>query len=174
MKLHYIPYKIFKINNLQYIYLSNTGAIYLMDDLSSRILKLGELDETKLIDKFNLIYPMHYSNSEIKNAIEIFKSISLLVDKRNIQENSSNLELTGIELMVSQRCNLRCSYCYADGGSYHNMGDMDEKIGRQAIDFLFTHSSAKSVMISFFGGEPLLRFDLIRKFVEYAKKLGIN
>ena len=68
-------------------------------------------------------------------------------------------------LLITRRCQLRCSYC--DIQEYG--GDISEEDVVKAVDFLFT-STRRSLTLQFFGGEPLLRFDLIQKAV--ARALG--
>jgi uncharacterized protein len=75
-----------------------------------------------------------------------------------------------ISLLVAQECQLRCSYCYGDGGSYGQGGRMSEETGKAAIDWLLAHAGESTeVKIGFFGGEPLLAFPLMRCLVEYAR-----
>ncbi len=88
-----------------------------------------------------------------------------------------NVKPSFLELMVAQACNMRCEYCYGTDGSYSNPGMMDEKTAFEAIDFLRkqvdqrTYGEDKEVGLIFFGGEPLLNYELIVKCVEYSKKL---
>lgn len=73
-------------------------------------------------------------------------------------------------LMVSQSCNYRCVYCYAVENNFPDEGRlMDESTAYKAVDHLFEASgSRKYLTISFFGGEPLLNFPVIRKVVDYS------
>lgn len=80
-----------------------------------------------------------------------------------------------IILQVTQNCNLRCEYCVYSG-SYinrvHNNKRMTTETALKAIDFLVAHSiNSKEISISFYGGEPLLEFELIKQVVEYSKKV---
>lgn len=90
----------------------------------------------------------------------------------NIMEH----ELSRICLQVTQNCNLRCKYC-TFSGSYvnreHTNKRMDWDTAKKALDFLYEHNgkSDKNVLIGFYGGEPLLEFDLIQKCVDYSYKL---
>jgi len=68
-------------------------------------------------------------------------------------------------LNITHNCNLRCKYCYA--GDKVNR-PMDAATAKQAIDFLADQADGGCV-VTFFGGEPLLEFDLIRKIVEYSR-----
>lgn len=74
-------------------------------------------------------------------------------------------------LMVAQTCNLRCKYCYGIDGSYGNApAMMPQKTAFKTIDFLVNRSRKKDCGITFFGGEPLLNFQLIKDTVAYAKR----
>ena len=78
-----------------------------------------------------------------------------------------------VTLQVTQNCNLRCSYCVYSNDSYnqrsHSGKRMSLKTAKQSIDFLLKHSiDVEKVNVSFYGGEPLLEFDLIKKIVEYT------
>lgn len=80
-----------------------------------------------------------------------------------------------ITLQVTQNCNLRCKYCVYSG-SYENRVHSNKRMSfetaQKAIDFLHKHSSlSAAVSVGFYGGEPLLEFELIRKCVDYAKKV---
>ena len=79
--------------------------------------------------------------------------------------------VVGMALFLTQTCNLRCLYCYGDGGEYGERGLMDAETARAAVDWLLESSlEAEKVHISFFGGEPLLGFSLLREVVAYARK----
>ena len=83
---------------------------------------------------------------------------------------ASETGLGSIALLVAQECNMSCIYCYGQGGSYGGGGMMSEETAFKAVDWLMENSKkAERVNVSFFGGEPLLNFPLIRKVVEYAK-----
>ncbi|MEZ6852320.1 Cys-rich peptide radical SAM maturase CcpM [Halodesulfovibrio aestuarii] len=80
----------------------------------------------------------------------------------------------GITLQVTQQCNLRCKYCIYSG-SYksreHSGKKMSFEMAKKGVDFVLQRSvDIPTVAINFYGGEPLLAFDLMKKVVEYAKK----
>lgn len=79
-------------------------------------------------------------------------------------------------LQVTQRCNFRCKYCiYSESNDLnrcHSSEDMSFETACEAIDFYYRHSvDCSEVSISFYGGEPLLRLDLIKRVVEYSESL---
>ena len=79
--------------------------------------------------------------------------------------------ITDIALLVSQECNLRCVYCYADGGRYDSGGYMEEETALRSVDWLIQHSGDQDrICIRFYGGEPFLKFDLIKRVVKYSKR----
>ena len=79
-------------------------------------------------------------------------------------------KLRHLALFVTESCNLACTYCYAANMEGRHM---DEALARQAIDLLLgPHNDAEQVELSFWGGEPLLRFDLLRRLVGYARHLA--
>lgn len=73
-------------------------------------------------------------------------------------------------LHMAHDCNLRCGYCFADGGAYHGpRGLMTQEVGEAALDFLLEASGKrKHVEVDFFGGEPLLNKDLCVHLTEYG------
>lgn len=81
--------------------------------------------------------------------------------------------LLGGSLNVSQACNFSCVYCYANKGLYGNEKPklMDPKTAKKSVDLLLQKSD-KVAIITFFGGEPLLNFRVVKEVVEYAKTKG--
>ena len=76
-------------------------------------------------------------------------------------------------LHVAHTCNLNCSYCFASQGKYH--GDravMSFEVGKQALDFLMDHSgSRRNLEVDFFGGEPLMNWQVVKDLVAYARSV---
>ena len=74
-------------------------------------------------------------------------------------------------LHVAHTCNLDCDYCFASQGKYHGeRALMSEEVGRRAIDFLIENSGTRhNLEVDFFGGEPLMNFDVVKKTVAYAR-----
>jgi uncharacterized protein len=79
--------------------------------------------------------------------------------------------VVNIALFLAQQCNMRCVYCYGNGGTYGRQGLMSWETACQAVDWLMTHSgTAEKVTISFFGGEPLLNVRVLRRVLPYARE----
>lgn len=128
------------------------------DELNS----VAELEISKMLKKGFL------SDKKIKNIMHpASKSLEYILDSA----------LEKITLQVTQQCNLRCEYCIYSGesGNYQNRSHQSKKmsieLARKGIDFLIAHSQdSNRLNIGFYGGEPLLEFELIKKCVEYAKE----
>ena len=86
-------------------------------------------------------------------------------------------KLSKITLQVTQNCNFRCKYCiYSEDTNKkqrsHSQESMSWDTAKEAVDFLLMHSiDSKDINIGFYGGEPLLAFDLIKDVVAYAEKV---
>jgi uncharacterized protein len=94
----------------------------------------------------------------------------ILSEERRAAMPSADAPLTYAALNISHACNLKCRYCFADAGTYGDAPSfMSEEMAKQAIDFLLQRSHEDYIGLSFFGGEPLLNFDIVRSSVEYCK-----
>ena len=83
-----------------------------------------------------------------------------------------NTVVKALCLHVAHSCNLSCSYCFASQGRYH--GDralMSFEVGKRAMDFLIENSGTRrNLEVDFFGGEPLMNFDMVKKLVAYCRE----
>jgi len=157
---------LFRTIDKKYVYDVNTNTIL---DVEKSI--FDELKEIKAGEK------------ETSEALEFYRSKGYLSSNRakriehpDTKYFSSYIEskMNTVTLQVTQRCNLRCHYC-AYSGNYenraHNAMDMDLETAFKAIDLIIDNSSeAPKLNIGFYGGEPMIMFDFIKKCVEYAKK----
>lgn len=102
------------------------------------------------------------------NSLQLIRDGSIRI---KAQKPRQPVEVINISLFLTQTCNLRCTYCYGDGGSYGSGGSMDEKTAFKTVDWLIEQSGKmKKIHIGFFGGEPFLEFPLMKSVVDYAKK----
>jgi len=74
-------------------------------------------------------------------------------------------------LHIAHTCNLTCDYCFAQAGKYHGPEAlMSFEVGKRALDFLIDNSGARrNLEVDFFGGEPLLNWDVVKRLVAYAR-----
>ena len=80
---------------------------------------------------------------------------------------------TGFEQVIAHTCNLNCSYCFASQGKYNGeRAVMSFEVGKQALDFLVANSgSRRNLEVDFFGGEPLMNFQVVKDLVAYARSI---
>ena len=86
-------------------------------------------------------------------------------------KNRSNV-VKALCLHVAHTCNLNCSYCFASQGRYQGeRALMSFEVGKRAMDFLIENSgSRRNLEVDFFGGEPLMNFDMVKKLVAYCRE----
>ena len=133
----------------------------------------GVLAKTDLASK--------YSTEDIKEGIEeileLRASQVLFTDDvyEGYVEDFQNREtvVKALCLNVAHDCNLRCKYCFADEGEYHGRRAlMSEEVGKAALDFLVKNSGGrKNLEVDFFGGEPLMNWEVVKKLVEYGRSI---
>ncbi len=87
-------------------------------------------------------------------------------------KNNSNV-VKALCLHVAHTCNLNCSYCFASQGKYHGeRAVMPFEVGKQAFDFLIANSGTRrNLEVDFFGGEPLMNWDVVKELVAYARSI---
>jgi len=109
---------------------------------------------------------------EIKELVEnemlfskdIYKEIAADMGK-----NRQNPVIKALCLLIAQDCNMKCGYCFADEYA-SKRALMSTETGKKAVDFLLKNSgSRKNLEVDFFGGEPLLNFDVVKEIVAYAR-----
>lgn len=87
-------------------------------------------------------------------------------------KNNSNV-IKALCLHVAHTCNLNCSYCFASQGKYQGeRAVMSFEVGKQAFDFLIANSGTRrNLEVDFFGGEPLMNWDVVKRLVAYARSI---
>ena len=157
----------------------NSGSIHLLTDLAYEIIKdtqsMPSIEDTilKLKDTF--------AESEIREAYDEVKELydqGVLYTTSEELEKAVNLDrisksVKALCLHISHDCNLRCKYCFASEGDYKSGRElMSKDIAFKAVDFLVNNSVGRPhIEIDFFGGEPLMNFNVVKETVEYARQL---
>jgi uncharacterized protein len=168
----------FNLKTKRYFFDPDTLLVGRLDQISRKlvdILKEGGQTEANLVQR--LTPP--FSKNDTTEAIEELQQIGLIsADYNNLNESSPGTEdsvvnVNSITLHVANDCNLRCAYCYGNGGSYSEERClMDWQTAKDSVDFLVKYSNdIKDISVVFFGGEPLLNFRTIRKTVAYCREL---
>lgn len=108
----------------------------------------------------------------LEKSGQLFTPDTFAADAGRFKENSGNI-IKALCLHIAHTCNLNCSYCFASQGKYH--GDralMSFEVGKRALDFLVENSGSRTNLeVDFFGGEPLMNWDVVKQLVQYARSI---
>ena len=109
---------------------------------------------------------------ELKNAGKLFSEDTFRPMAGELKTRTSGV-VKALCLHVSHTCNLNCAYCFASQGKYHGeRAVMSYEVGKRALDFLVENSgSRRNLEVDFFGGEPLMNFDTVKRLVAYARSI---
>lgn len=167
----------FKIHGTNMVLDVMSGAVHELDDVAYDVLFCYENDGILNRDKLKNL--SRYSDSEINEAIEeieYLKQNNMLFTEdpysQMLPQWTKKTVVKALCLHVAHDCNLRCSYCFAGTGEYlGHRSLMSLVVGKKAIDFLIENSgNRKNLEVDFFGGEPLMNFDVVKGVVEYARE----
>lgn len=168
------PVYYFRIRGRSFAYATCSARCASLDDCSLSVLPEAEgCRVAHLPRKYAAAYSASETRSAIRQGLE-FLAQSESTAVRKPRRHGIQGSINTVSLHVAHDCNMRCEYCYASGGSF---GDtrvlMSQEMVCKALDFAFSHSNAKEgIHVGFFGGEPLLNFDVMTRGVEYARKLA--
>lgn len=149
----------------------NNGNFYLFDVASNNLFNVDEV-VYNIVSNGDLARFEKSGIDEALSEIEQLKNEGLLyTDGPQDISTSKSRYIKSMCLHLSHDCNLRCKYCFADEGAYHGKREhMPLDTAKAAIDFLIENSgNIKNLEVDFFGGEPLMNFDVLKATVEYAK-----
>ncbi len=110
----------------------------------------------------------------VHSVEEIFEELRIEKDFLAVRNNRAAPRLHALSLAVAQKCNMGCTYCYAQGGAFGAPPqNMPLQTALDAVEFLFSEAGpGDKVSLSFLGGEPLLNRTVIRAATEHAAALA--
>ena len=159
-----------------------SGAVHAVDELAYDMIQQYEvLDREELLQRMR---EMHTSLPEaelqdcyeqitaLKNGGELFTPDVFEPLAGKFKEKSGDV-IKALCLHVAHTCNLNCAYCFASQGKYNGeRAVMSFEVGKQALDFLVKHSGKRhNLEVDFFGGEPLMNFQVVKDLVAYARSI---
>jgi uncharacterized protein len=174
----------FKTDRGNYLYDGKTGRLYKMTPATYAIFDdFGVLSKEELLAKHERLY----SPQEVQKGFKILEELSQTglmlsgpLEQRLVPLDVDqvwhllNHDLKKISIELTQACNLRCRYCVYSGGyahyRTHGREHISEELAKAAIDFYATRAASDDFkVVSFYGGEPLVNFPLLRNCIEYVK-----
>ncbi len=159
-----------------------SGSVHVVDEVAYDIIaKYEEQDkETLLKDIAEKYAELSFEDIEecygqvegLKNAGKLFAEDTFEPIAGKLKEKTAGV-VKALCMHIAHTCNLNCSYCFASQGKYH--GDravMSFEVGKRALDFLIENSGTRrNLEVDFFGGEPLMNFDVVKQLVAYARSV---
>lgn len=171
----------YKNNGYNIVLDSNSGSVHAVDEVAFEVIdKYESRSKEEIILELCAKYPEITADDieEIFQDIEELKKEGKLFSEdkfKNLQIDikARPTQLKALCLHIAHDCNMCCKYCFAGEGEYS--GDrslMSFEVGKRALDFLIEQSgSRKNLEVDFFGGEPLLNFDVVKQLVAYARSI---
>ncbi len=173
----------YKMNGYNIILDQNSGCVHSVDEATYDIITMYESKSKEEIKSYILD---KYKNQDDVTSAEIdlcFEDIEALIkDGRLFAEDTFEAEAVNFKrrqgvvkaicLHVAHDCNLACKYCFAGKGEYDGpKGLMSFETGKRALDFLIEQSGTRrNLEVDFFGGEPLLNWEVCKKLVAYGRE----
>jgi len=167
----------YKNNGYNIVLDVNSGAIHVVDEVTYDVIEAFETSTKeeiirKLADSYKEeeICEAYEEVEQLKNNGELFTNddyegyIDGLADRPTV--------VKALCLHIAHDCNLACRYCFAEEGEYHGRRAlMSFEVGKKALDFLIANSgSRRNLEVDFFGGEPLLNFQVVKDLVAYGRE----
>ena len=175
----------YKLGGYNIVLDSCSGGVHVVDDVAYDIIALyQEKNREQIVAAMNEKYASYedISKADIEECYDQVTSLcesGKLFSPDTFEEMAGHLKektsgvIKALCLHVAHTCNLNCSYCFASQGKYH--GDravMSFEVGKQALDFLVANSGTRrNLEVDFFGGEPLMNFDVVKQLVAYARSI---
>ena len=162
-----------------------SGGVHVVDDVAYDIISMFETESREDIlaamkDKYLGTDGITEADIEecfddvvsLKDAGKLFAPDTFEPMAGHLKAKTSGV-IKALCLHIAHTCNLNCSYCFASQGKYHGeRAVMSFEVGKQALDFLIANSgSRRNLEVDFFGGEPLVNFQVVKDLVAYARSI---
>ena len=175
----------FKLNGYNIVLDTCSGAVHVVDDVAYDI--IAEYESRSRDDIVRHMLEKYSDRADVteedvnacidditalKEDGQLFTPDTFEDMAGTFKERSGNV-IKALCLHVAHTCNLNCSYCFASQGKYHGeRALMSFEVGKRAIDFLIENSGERrNLEVDFFGGEPLMNWDVVKQIVEYARSV---
>lgn len=169
----------YKNNGYNIVMDINSGSVHIVDDIVYDIISLYEKGSSR--EAIFKTLQDCYTEEDIREAIsemDILQERGQLFSEDHYEEITKGMNqhatvVKALCLHIAHDCNLACKYCFAEEGEYHGRRAlMSLEVGKKAIDFLVKNSgNRKNLEVDFFGGEPLMNFDVVKEIVKYGRSL---
>ena len=159
-----------------------SGAVHVVDEVAYDIIaRFEENTRDEVLAAMAKKYPQ-FSQSELeecydqigqlKAAGKLFAPDTFAPMAGQLKQKTAGV-VKALCLHIAHTCNLNCAYCFASQGKYHGeRAMMSYEVGKRALDFLMENSGTRrNLEVDFFGGEPLMNFQVVKDLVAYARSV---
>ena len=159
----------YKLNGYNIILDTYSGSVHVTDDVAYDAVEGLDAGKPRSEIAAQLLDKYKDRGVTSKDIGDTFSDIDELISQGKLFSNV----VKALCLLVAHTCNLNCSYCFASQGKFHGQqGLMDFETGKRALDFLVENSGLrKNLEVDFFGGEPLVNFEVCKQLVAYARSI---
>jgi len=153
----------------------NSGAVQLLDDITCKVIEqiiaCGG-DSCQAIKKLAQVFPYSELQQVMLELEDIYEKGAIFTKGLPLKIDLSSMHIKAVCLNVAHACNMKCRYCFASQGNFGMKPSlMSLETGKKAADFLLEKSDGiKNLEVDFFGGEPLLVFDMLKELVCYCRE----
>ncbi len=174
----------YKLNGYNIVLDTASGSVHTVDEVAYDIIAMyKDKSEDEIVEKILSKYSSapDVTEEEIRLCIDDIRELER--EKKLFSEdpyeklayeykNNSNV-IKALCLHIAHSCNLNCSYCFASQGKYQGeRALMSLEVGKRAFDFLIENSGKrKNLEVDFFGGEPLMNWEVVKELVKYARSI---
>ncbi len=168
----------YQLNGYNIVLDINSGGVHVVDELTYEMIAmltppLHAICPPQVMEAFADRYDTKTIKEAYNDVFTLYENDILFSDDEYEQFSDMMVSspVKAMCLHVAHDCNLRCSYCFASTGDFGaGRKLLDAETGKKAIDFLLTRSgSRRNLELDFFGGEPLMNFEVVREIVSYAR-----
>ena len=167
----------YKNNGYNIVLDVNSGSVHVVDDLVYDMIALYETSSREeMIEKLSANYKTEDIEEAYSEIEELVKAECLFTEDIYkdyiIDFKKRPTVVKALCLHIAHDCNLACKYCFAEEGEYHGRRAlMSFEVGKKPLDFLIANSgSRRNLEVDFFGGEPLMNFDVVKQLVAYGRE----
>ena len=170
----------FEAGGNPFVYLVPSGGIFALDDLSRRTIEVLKQRPREAVDLLEELVAGGAGREQARNCIEELVATRALEPaggrQAAVDEAPAAFPLQTLVINLTNQCNLSCQYCYEFGEDKVATPEgkpkfMEFETAKQSVDFLFAEAgSRKQVHITFFGGETLMNFPLLKRIVDYSRQ----
>ncbi len=158
----------FEIDGKYYLFDVESSSLHVCDALASEVVKKINGEPYDFLDADE------NAVKEIEEEILLLKEQGVLYSPEKPQVPIKSNLVKALCLHICHDCNLSCEYCFAGKGKYKGKAEyMSFEVAKRAVDFLISNSGNRKILeMDFFGGEPLMNLDVVKKVVAYANEQG--